>query len=127
LVTIAAEGQPRIADAVSFPEDDARWTAFVRWIDLPAIYRLLRQSGGSMRITGERLTNLACFRTAGERSPPAWLAAALTTLDGRELGAIQAFDTNRAEFTPEDEAALVHLSQMASATIERTQLYHRRH
>ena len=126
LVTVAVEGQPRIADAVSYPEGDARWTAFVRWLDLRAIYRHLEQSGGSMRMAGERLTNLPFFRTAaGDRSPRGWLAAALSTLDGRELGAIQAFDKQRGDFTREDEAALVHLGQVASATIERTQLYHR--
>lgn len=127
LVTVAVEGQPRIADAVSHPDDDVRWTAFVRWLDLRSIYRLLRQSGGSTRRAGERLTSLPFFHTpAGDRSLRGWLAAALTTLDGRQLGAIQAFDKQRGDFTREDEAALIHLGHVASATIERTQLYHRR-
>jgi GAF domain-containing protein len=125
LVTVAYERQPRVADAVSYPEDDVRWMAFVRWLDLRAIYRLLRQNGGSMRMAGERLTSLPWFRSApGDRSLRGWLGAALTTLDGRELGAIQAFDKQRGDFNAEDEAALVQLGQMASATIERTQLYH---
>jgi GAF domain-containing protein len=126
LVTVGIEGRPRIADAASYPiDDDVRWIPFVRWLDLDAIYRLLGQSGGLTRMTGEQLTGLPFFRTvAGDASLRGWLATALTTLDGRQLGAIQAFDKQRGDFTRDDEAALIHLGQMASATIERTQLYH---
>jgi Phosphoserine phosphatase RsbU, N-terminal domain len=51
------------------------------------------------------------------------LAVPLTGLDGRKLGMVELFDKNTGEFTEVDEAVLVHLAQMASAAVERTQLY----
>lgn len=124
VVTVAAESLPRSAEGTSHPESDRRWPAFIRWLDLPAIYRLVRLSGGSVRIIGEPLDNLPCFRTgASDRPLQGWLAASLTALDGSELGAIQLFDKPDGGFTANDEAALVHLAQMASAAVERTRLY----
>jgi Phosphoserine phosphatase RsbU, N-terminal domain/GAF domain len=126
VATVALEGRPRTAEAASHQETDpdTRWPAFVRWLDLSAIYQFIRLSGGSVRITGEQLTGLRLFRTAGSDRPlQGWLAASLTALDGGELGAIQLFDKPEGGFTREDEAALVHLAQMASAAVERTRLY----
>ncbi len=124
VATVAADGQPRSAEATSHTEADARWRQFVRWLDLFAIYRLVRQSGGSVRIAGEQLEHLPLFRTAGSDQPiQGWLAASLTALDGSELGAIQLFDKSHGGFTAEDEAALVHLAQVASAAVERARLY----
>lgn len=51
------------------------------------------------------------------------LAVSLTALDGKELGSIQLFGKEHGEFTAVDEDALVHLAQIASAAIERVQLY----
>jgi len=52
-----------------------RWTGFVQWLDLFAIYRLVRQSGGSVRIAGEQHARLPAFRTAASDRPPrGWLA-----------------------------------------------------
>ncbi len=124
VATLAADGLPRSAEAASHPESDRRWPAFIRWLDLTAIYRLVRLSGGSIRIVGEPLDNLPFFRTAeGGRPPRGWLAASLTALDGSDLGAIQLFDKPDAGFTANDEAALVHLAQTVSAAVERTRLY----
>jgi GAF domain-containing protein len=122
VATVTAEGQPRAAEAVSHSED-TRWPTFVRWLDLVATYRLLRLRGGSVRLAAEELADLPHLRaTAG---PPlrGWLAASLTALDGSELGAIQLFDKHDGAFTGEDEAALVHLAQMASAAVDRARLY----
>jgi Phosphoserine phosphatase RsbU, N-terminal domain/GAF domain len=125
VATVGVEGHPRIAEGASHPQDDRRWTAFIRWLDLSAIYRHVRLKGGSVRIGGEQLTGLPLFRTAaGGRPLRGWLAASLTTLDGSELGAIQLFDKQEGSFTADDEASLVHLAQMASAAVERTRLYH---
>jgi phosphoserine phosphatase RsbU-like protein/GAF domain-containing protein len=127
VATVAVEGQPRIAEAASYPEADGRWQAFVRWLDLVAVYRLIRMSGGSVRIAGEQLADLPPFCAAsGDRPRRGWLAASLTALDGGELGAIQLFDKQGGGFTVEDEAALVHLAQMTSAAVERARLYHER-
>jgi GAF domain-containing protein len=88
---------------------------------------LIRASGGSVRVAGEQLAQLAPFRTAASnRSLAGWLAASLTALDGSELGALQLFDKQDGDFTPEDEAALVHLAQMASAAVERARSYQAR-
>ena len=114
------------AEGASYAEDDRRWTAFVRWLDLPAIYRAASAtSGGSARIGGEQLAELPPFRSsAGEPPLRGWLAASLTALDGSELGADPALrQARRGPFTGDDEAALVHLAQMASAAVERAQLY----
>jgi hypothetical protein len=122
VATVTAEGQPRAAEAASYSEE-ARWPSFVRWLDLVATYRLLRLRGGSVRVAGEELASLPHVR--GPAGPPlrGWLAASMTALDGTELGAIQLFDKHDGAFTGEDEAALVHLAQMASAAVDRARLY----
>ena len=127
VATIALPGQPRAAEGSSYPEEERRWATFVRWLDLLAIYRLIDASGGSVRLGGDELARTPLFRVAaGARPLRGWLAASLTALDGTELGAIQLFDKRAGVFTRDDESALVHLAQMASAAVERTQLYHRR-
>jgi hypothetical protein len=122
VVTVTAEGQPRAAEADSHSED-SRWKTVVRWLDLSATYRLLGERGGSVRVAGEELAGLAHLRAAGSPPPRGWIAASLSTLDGRELGAIQLFNKRHGPFTGEDEAALVHLAQMASAAVDRARLY----
>ena len=127
VATIALPGQPRAAEGVSYPEEERRWATFVRWLDLVGIYRLIRASGGSARLAGDALARTPLFRVAaGARPLRGWLAASLTALDGRELGAIQLFDKRAGAFSGDDESALVHLAQMASAAIERARLYHER-
>ncbi len=127
VATVAVPGRPRIAEAASYPEGDRRWATVVRWLELPAIYRLLGASGGSARMTGEQLAHLPPFRAAARDRPlEGWLAAGLTALDGGELGAVQLFDKLGGGFTAEDEAALVHLAQMASAAVERARAYQER-
>jgi Phosphoserine phosphatase RsbU, N-terminal domain len=51
------------------------------------------------------------------------LAAPLTALDGRELGSILLFGPREGDFSDLDEAILAQLAQMASAAIERAQVY----
>jgi Phosphoserine phosphatase RsbU, N-terminal domain/GAF domain len=127
VATVAVSGQPRTAEGASYPDDERQWTTFIRWLDLAAIYRLVRQSGGSARIVGEQLARLAPFRNVRTDRPiQGWLAASLTALDGSELGAIQLFDKPGERFTVDDEAALVHLAQMTSAAVERARLYQER-
>jgi hypothetical protein len=124
LATVSLDGGPRTVQAASHAEPDARWTAFVRWLDLFRIYELVRLRGGSVRLPGHELAHLPLFRvSSGDRPLRGWLAASLTALDGSELGAIQLFDRQDGDFTQDDEAALVHLAQMASAAVERARLY----
>jgi GAF domain-containing protein len=128
VATVGLSGRPRLAEAVSYDEDGRRWPAFVRWLDLFAIYPLLRAGGGSVRLDGEQLARQPAFRGAAPRGRPleGWLAASLTALDGAELGAIQLFDKVTGAFSGDDEAVLLHLAQMASAAVERARLYERR-
>ena len=127
LATIALPGQPRAAEGTSYPDEERRWATFVRWLDLPAIYRLIRASGGSGRLGGDELARTPLFHvTTGARPLRGWVAASLTALDGTDLGAIQLFDKRAGAFTRDDESALVHLAQMASAAVERARLYHER-
>ncbi|HYI98985.1 MAG TPA: phosphatase RsbU N-terminal domain-containing protein [Thermoleophilaceae bacterium] len=125
VATVAADGQPRTAQAASYFQADRRWTAFVRWLDLFAVYRFVEQAGGSVRLAGEQLTDQAAFLTRpGDPPLHGWVAASLNALDGSELGAIQLFDKqDGGSFTADDEAALIHLAQMASAAVERARLY----
>jgi Phosphoserine phosphatase RsbU, N-terminal domain len=124
VATVSAAGGPRTAEAASYAHADRRWVGFVRWLDLFAIYRVIRLAGGSVRMADAELTALAPFRTtAGDRPLKGWLAASLTALDGSDLGAIQLFDKHDGSFTENDEAVLVHLAQMASAAVERARLY----
>jgi hypothetical protein len=127
LATVSLDGRPRTAEAASHAEPDTRWTTFVQWLDLFRIYEFVRLSGGSVRIAGSELARLPLFRTSRTDRPlQGWLAASLTALDGSELGAIQLFDKQHGDFTPDDEAALVHLAQMASSAVERARLYQNR-
>jgi hypothetical protein len=124
VATVADGARPRIAEAASHAEGEMRWTAFVRWLDLPAIYELLRYGGGTARASGENLAELPPFRRPlGETPLRGWLAASLTALDGTEMGAVQVFDKATGPFTADDAATLVHLAQVASAAIERVSLY----
>ncbi|MGN6871826.1 MAG: GAF domain-containing protein, partial [Solirubrobacteraceae bacterium] len=98
--------------------------------DLAALYRVLAPPSGSLRMTAAELDHHRADHAlsepaAGAWKPRAWLASALTALDGRQLGLIQAFDRETGEFSELDEATLMQLAQMASAAVERTQLYRR--
>ena len=126
LVTVAVPGHPRVSEGVSHPADGRRWAALIRWLDLPAVYELLRRRGGAVRMEAEQLSGLGLFGPSADEKKPSvhgWLAVLLTALDGSEMGAIQLFDKPDGAFASDDEAALVHLAQMASAAAERARLY----
>jgi hypothetical protein len=129
VATVAMDGQPRTAEAASYVQGERRWTPFVQWLDLFAIYRFIHQRGGSVRLAGEEITRVAAFLTRpGDLPVRGWVAASLNALDGSELGAIQLFDKQGGgSFTGDDEAALIHLAQMASAAVERARPYQERH
>ena len=74
VATVATEGQPRTAEAVSFDQTDRRWAGFVRWLDLFAIYRFIRTSGGSVRLAGEQLLEQPQFGSAAGQPPAPGMA-----------------------------------------------------
>lgn len=124
VATLSVPGGDRSARAASYPETDRRWTPFVRWLDLNAVLVAIRAAGGTVRISGDELAQVGAFRSAvtGPRLR-GWLAASLMTLNGADIGAIQVFNKLDGDFSADDEAALTHLAQMASAAIERARLY----
>jgi hypothetical protein len=127
VATVGERGRPRIAEGASYPQAERRWTTLVRWLDLPAIYQFMQLNAGSARITGEQLARLSLFHTAAGDPPiHGWLAVSLTALDGTEVGVIQLFEKQHGAFTDDDEAALIHLAQMASAAVERARHYQHR-
>jgi len=62
-------------------------------------------------------------KKTGEAARHGWLAAPLLTRDGRNLGLIQLSDKLEGEFSPDDEAVLVQLANMASVAIDNVRLY----
>lgn len=80
-------------------------------------------ASGTKELAPDHLSAVASLPHAPERQ----LAAALKSLDGKELGALELFDKEEGDFTAVDRATLVHISQMASAAVERLRLHMRGH
>lgn len=99
--------------------------------ELAALFDELNPAGGSLRMTGSDLERhrasevLSELPDGGTWKPRGWLAARLTALDGRRLGLIQVFDRQAGDFSELDEAVVMHLAHMASAAVERAELYKR--
>ena len=132
-------GAGRCAARLSFDEDRDRAIVAVAEADpnqeasypkdFDALYAALAPPAASVRMTGSQLANHPARRQledggVGDIPIRGWLAASLTALDGRDLGLIQVFD-KEGDFSELDEAVLVQLAQMASAAVERAQLYRR--
>jgi GAF domain-containing protein len=68
------------------------------------------------------------LRPPGPESRPQgdWITAPITALDGRQLGSMEVVEKTDGDFTELDQAVLAHIAEMASAAIERAQLYHER-
>lgn len=124
LATVAGGGSPCAARAIAYAGADEDWL-WAGWLDLPSIYRLLAEQGGSLRLAGEQAADVLAASTNRPLSATrTWLAASLTALDGTPIGAIQAFGKQRGSFSDDDEATLTHLAQMVSGAAERMRLYH---
>ena len=113
------------AATISEPPDPALETQFN---ELSTLYQALGPPGGSLRLSSAELERHRAHHALTELpeatwKPRGWLAAPLTALDGRELGLIQVFDKQEGDFSELDEALLMQLAQMASAAVERAQLY----
>jgi hypothetical protein len=103
-------------EAVSHTVPDADWGQLPHSAELAELYGRLRPTDALLRLTQAQL--------AGETGwTYGWLAAPLTALDGSELGLLHLFGKRDGEFSDVDEAAVLHLAQMASAAIERARLY----
>jgi hypothetical protein len=128
LTTVVIGDEPRVLKAASYPDADTRWPEILAWADLAAFHPLVRAPGGPVRMRRDQLIEHGAFRALTlevdrARALHGWLAAPLIALDGHELGAIQLLNKSEGDFTELDELVLVHVAQMASAAVERTQLY----
>lgn len=96
--------------------------------DGSGIYAEACRTNRPIRLTQAELESHPLWRGFGAHAaehPPlrGWLAAPFVGRDGRNIGLLQLSDKYEDEFTPEDEAILVQLAQMASVAIENARLY----
>ena len=114
--------------AVSISEKYAAWRDAITLSDDTGIAEEVRLTNRPIRLTQAELTAHPAWRGADKRTDGplplrGWLAAPLIASNSRNLGLIQLSDKAEGEFTPEDEAILVQLAQLAAAGIENAQLY----
>ena len=74
---------------------------------------------------GETIEALSAAEEGAAATGEAGLSAPLVAWDGRQLGKIEVFDKTNGVFGDADAAVLLHVAQMASAAVERAQLYRR--
>jgi hypothetical protein len=129
LVRLVIDARELEADAA------AERAAPARASDLSALFAAVGAPGASLRMSAAELARhpaLPALEPKARDAVPApsagasargWLAARLTALDGRDIGLIQLFARPGEGFSELDEAVLVQLAQMASAAVERAQLY----
>jgi Stage II sporulation protein E (SpoIIE)/Phosphoserine phosphatase RsbU, N-terminal domain len=134
LASVAIDDGSRAAiEAVSLSDARAKAAERNAKVSLSKVSSLLDAPAAPARMTeadlARRPTAAILARLTGTDRPlRGRLVASLTGLDGRELGTIQLFDKLHGDFTDIDEALLVHLAEMASAAVERAELYaQRRH
>ena len=114
--------------AVSLSQKYAQWRGYEEKSDGSGIYTRVCQMQRPMRMTQAELEAHPAWRGFGKEAgkhPPlrGWLAAPLTSSNGKNIGLIQLSDKYEGEFTQEDESILVQLAQMASAAIDNARLY----
>lgn len=81
--------------------------------------------GRASRLTPHELQAQPAWQSLGRSlwdscEAPDWLAAPLTGRDGRDMGLLHVCGKLHGDLTPEDEAILLQLAQMASIAIENT-------
>jgi signal transduction histidine kinase/DNA-binding response OmpR family regulator len=124
----ADESGSQAINAVSLSDKYPQWQASDQKPDSASIYTLVCRLQGPMRMTQAELEAHPTeweFSKSPDKHPPmrGWLAAPLTSRNGKNIGLIQLSDKYEGEFTEEDETILVQLAQMASAAIDNAWLY----
>jgi PAS domain S-box-containing protein len=113
--------------AVWLSDKYAAWRSYKETPDGTGIYSLVCETNRPVRLTQAELEAHPAWRGFGEHAaghPPmrGWLAAPLIRVGGANLGLIQLSDKVEGDFTPDDEAILVQLAQVASAAVENARL-----
>nr|WP_255449990.1 MULTISPECIES: PAS domain S-box protein [Myxococcaceae] len=116
--------------AISLSEQYRAWKDYSEPPDGSGIYALVLEQGRPLRLTQAELEAHPRFRHFGGREeahPPlrGWLAVPLLDHAGQPFGLIQLSDREEGDFTPDDEAMLVQLAQLASVAVENAQLLRR--
>jgi signal transduction histidine kinase/PAS domain-containing protein len=114
--------------SISLSDQYAAWKAYDEKPDGSGIYAAVCQTNQPMRLTQAELEAHPAWHNFGEahaEHPPlrGWLAAPLVGRDGRNIGLIQLSDKTEGDFTPDDEAIVVQLAQVASVAIENAWLF----
>lgn len=127
VATVRLDDVARTLEAICHSPEDGGWREWVAATRLAEAYASVRPARGVLRTTCDALAQdpAGVAIAASGRPLRAWLAVPLTRLDGQELGLIHLFDKDRGDFSEIDGEILVQLAQMASAAIERAQLYSR--
>jgi len=109
--------------AVSLSEKHERFASFSIPPNGSGIYRRAIEAGKPLRLAASELAGHPDWRgLSGYKAdhPPlrGLLAVPITGRGGESIGVIMLSDKEDGDFTPEDEAVLVQLSQVASVSIE---------
>ena len=112
---------------VSMSEKYARWRGYDETPDGSGIYRLVCLENRPLRLTQAALEShpdWKGFGAAKDRHPPmrGLLAVPLIAQDGSNLGLIELSDREKGEYDERDEAVLVQLAQIVSASAEKVRL-----
>jgi PAS domain S-box-containing protein len=122
------EGWAQSINAVSLSDKYAGFRSYAAPTDGSGIYAYVCERNAPVRMTQAELEAHPRWRGFGQHAashPPmrGWLAAPLVGRNGRNLGLVQLSDkTDGGEFTEEDEAVLVQLTQLASVAVENASL-----
>lgn len=113
--------------SVSLSDKYARWRSYDEASDGSGIYRLVCLENRPLRMTQdelERHPDWKGFGAAKDRHPPmrGLLAVPLIAQDGSNLGLIELSDRVSGEYDERDEAVLVQLAQIVSASAEKLRL-----
>ena len=123
-VTVVTDGN--WAHGTTVVSASEKWSAWAQGAHRPeggGIESLVCATNKTVRMTQRELSEHPVWQLSDPETRPwmrGWLAAPLTGRDGRNLGLIEASDKADGDFTDDDEALLVQLSQMASIAIENT-------
>ena len=130
-IAILGPGRNRVLRVASFSEKFPGARACCTVMESTEPWLAVQRSGQPMRLTQAEVDRTAVWREEADTmriglppalhsSPPmrGWLAAPLTSRDGHNMGLIQLSDRYEGEFTNDDEAIVVQLSQMASIALD---------
>lgn len=121
----------KVLSAVSLSPKYSPWRDRFTPDEARGIERLVVEGNKVVRLTEAELQDLTGGRADAAADPPdgervprrGWLAAPLTSRDGRNIGLLQLSDKLEGDFGEEDQVIVVQLAQMASVALENVFLF----